>query len=84
MRKRFETYMILGLYFAVGVLLGFFAGKGSPKKPNSVVIEVVKERDEILIYEYFSGKLVFEYSKNKKVDKNAYKEYSDLLKELSE
>jgi glycine betaine/choline ABC-type transport system substrate-binding protein len=42
----------------------------------------MKEGDEILIYEHYTGELVFEYSKDKEVDKTAYKEFEDTWKEV--
>jgi hypothetical protein len=82
--KRIEAYLILGCYLAVGALLGYSIGKEKPqwshiKKPNTVTVDIVKEGDEILIYEHHTGELVFEYNKNKEVDKTAYREYEDLL-----
>lgn len=80
--RRIEAYLILGCYLAVGALAGYFVGRERPvQKPNTVTVDVVKEGDEILIYEHYSGELVFEYNKNKEVDKTAYREYEDLLVE---
>ena len=86
--RRIEAYFILGLYLAVGLLLGYSIGKEKPKwnpikKPNTVTVDVIKEGDKILFYEHYSGELVFEYSKHKDVDKEAFKEYNDLLTEVS-
>lgn len=52
------------------------------KQNQKVTVDIVKEGDEILIYEYYSGKLVFEYNKNKEVDKSAYKEFEDTWEEV--
>jgi len=38
-----------------------------------ILWDIVKEGDEILIYEHYSGELIFEYNKNKEVDKSAYR-----------
>ncbi|MBW2046809.1 MAG: hypothetical protein JRI96_18375 [Deltaproteobacteria bacterium] len=77
--RRIEVYLILGCYLAVGAFLGYSIGKEKPViRPNTVTVDVVKEGDEILIYEHYSGELVFEYSKNKEVDKTAYKEFEDV------
>jgi len=81
--RRFEVYLILGMYFGAGALMGYMIGKEKPKRYNTVVVDIVKEGDEILIYERYSGEFVFEYNKNKRVDKEAFREYNDLLKELS-
>jgi len=76
--KRIEEYLILGMYLVVGVFLGYSIGREKPvKKPNSVVVDIVKEGDEILIYEHYTGELVFEYNKNKEVDKEAYREFEE-------
>jgi hypothetical protein len=40
-----------------------------------------KKGDEILIYEHFSGNLIFEYSKTKPADKTACREFEDLWEE---
>ena len=83
--RRIETYLILGCYLAVGALLGYSIGKEKPIpiiKPGTVTVDIIKEGDEILIYEHYTGELVFEYSKNKEVDKSAYREYEDLMIEI--
>ncbi|MEW6008199.1 MAG: hypothetical protein AB1629_01005 [Candidatus Omnitrophota bacterium] len=81
--RRIEAYLILGCYLAIGALAGYFVGKERPvTKPNTVTVDVVKEGDEILIYEHYSGELVFEYNKNKEVDKTAYKEFEDTWEEI--
>lgn len=38
----------------------------------------LKEGDEILIYEHYSRELVFEYNKNKGVDKTGYREFEKV------
>jgi hypothetical protein len=47
-----------------------------------VVVDIVKERDEILVYEHYSEELVFEYNKNKEVDKSAYREFKEVWEEV--
>jgi hypothetical protein len=67
---------------AVGAFLGYSVGKEKPAiKPNTVTVDVVKEGDEILIYEHYSGELVFEYNRHKEVDKTAYREFEDTWEE---
>jgi hypothetical protein len=69
MSKRIEGYLVLGMYLVVGLFLGYSIGREKPvNKPNTVVVDIVKDGDEILIYEHYTGKLVFEYNKNKEVD----------------
>ena len=81
--RRFEVYLILGMYFGAGGLLGYILGKEKPlKNPDIVTVDIVKEEDEILIYEHYSGELVFEYNKDKGVDKEAYREFEDMWKEI--
>lgn len=46
--------------------------------------DVIKEGDEILIYEHYSGELIFEYNRFKEADKEAFKEYQDLLLECAD
>ena len=80
--RRIEVYLILGCYLAVGTFLGYSIGKEKPIpiiKPDTVTVDIIKEGDEILIYEHYSGELVFEYSKNKDVEKEAFKEYENLI-----
>ncbi len=85
--RRIEAYLILGCYLAVGVFLGYSIGKEKPqwspiKKPDTVTVDIVKEGDETLIYEHYTGNLIFEYSKNKEVDKTAYREFEDVWVEV--
>jgi hypothetical protein len=81
--RRIEAYLILGCYLVAGLLLGYSIGKEKPAtKPNTITVDVIKEGDEILIYEHYSGELVFEYNKDKEVDKVAFREYEDLLVEI--
>jgi len=80
--KRFEVYLILGMYFGAGALLGYVIGKDKPKSPDAVVVDIVKKGDEILVYEHYSGELIFEYNKNKEVDKSAYREFKEVWEEV--
>jgi hypothetical protein len=71
-----------GMYLTVGLLLGYSIGREKAvAKPNTVVVDIVKEGDEILIYEHYTGKLIFEYNKNKEVDKSAYREFEEVWEE---
>ena len=80
--KRFEGYLILGMYLVAGVFLGYSIGREKPMvKPNTVTVDIVKEGDEILIYEHYTGELIFEYNKNKEVDKEAYREFEEVWEE---
>jgi len=45
-------------------------------------VDIVKDGDEILIYEHYSEELVFEYNKNKEVDKTAYREFEEVWVEV--
>jgi hypothetical protein len=81
--RRIEGYLILGIYLVVGLLLGYSIGREKPvNNPNTVVVDIVKEGDEILIYEHYTGELVFEYNKNKEVDKEAYREFEEVWEEV--
>ena len=83
--KKIEEYLILGMYLVAGVWLGYSIGRErSVKKPNTVVVDIVKEGDEILIYEHYTGELVFEYNKNKEVDKTAYTEFEEVWEEVKD
>jgi len=81
------------MYLVAGVFLGYSIGRERPViKPNTVVVDIVKEGDEILIYEHYppeadpplvdTGELVFEYNKNKEVDKEAYREFEEVWEEV--
>ncbi len=81
--RRIEGYLILGMYLAVGLLLEYSIGKEKPtNNPATVTVDIIKEGDEILIYEHYSGELVFEYNKNKEVDKTAYREFEEVWEEV--
>jgi len=81
--RKIETYLILGWYLAIGILLGYSISKEKlVTKPNTVTVDIIKESNEILIYDYYSGDLVFEYNKSKDVDRNTFQEYLDLYNEI--
>jgi len=81
--RRIEGYLILGMYLVVGLVLGYSIGKEKPiNKPDTVTVDIVKEGDEILIYEHYTGELIFEYNKNKEVDKSAYREFEEVWEEI--
>ena len=92
--RNIEAYLILGCYLTAGALLGYSIGKDKPVTiPNTVTVDIVKEDDEILIYlsrysegasrdGHYSGELLFEYNKNKRADKGAYKEFENTWKEV--
>jgi glycine betaine/choline ABC-type transport system substrate-binding protein len=83
MNKKIYSYLILGIYFTCGLALGFILTKKPLLCRNSVTVNIVKEGDEILIYERFSGNLVFEYSKTNPTDSSAYREFDDLREEIT-
>ena len=67
--------------------MGYSVGKEEPqwtpvKKPNTITADIVKDGDEILIYKHYTGDLVFEYNKNKEVDKSAYREFEEVWGEM--
>ncbi len=71
------------MYLVAGVWLGYCIGRERPvRKPNTVVVDIVKDGNEILIYEHYTGELIFEYNKNKEVDKEAYKEFKEVWEEV--
>ena len=83
--KKIEEYLILGMYLVAGVFLGYSIGRERPiRKPNSVIVDIVKEGDEILIYEHYTGELVFEYNKDKEVDKTGYREFEEVWEEVKD
>lgn len=78
-----KLLLFVGLSLITGFIWGqVFIDIKYIYRPNTVTVDVVKEGDEILIYEHYSGKLVFEYSKNKGIDKGAYTEFEDAWEEV--
>ena len=72
MSRRVQTYIILALYFTAGIIVGYGAsriGRGE-YRDNRVIVDIVKNNGEILIYEHDSGQLIFEYSKDEDLDKS--------------
>ena len=66
----------------VGIFLEYSIGREKPtNKPDSVTVDIVKGEDEILIYEYYTKKLIFEYNQNredKKVDKETFRDLENI------
>jgi hypothetical protein len=81
--QRIYSYLILGSYFICGLALGFTLAKKSLLRPNSVIVDIVKENNEILIYNHRSENLIFEYNKAKPADILAYREFEDLWNEIT-
>ena len=81
--RRLEAYLVLGVYLLAGVALGYVAGKErhTPRK-DAVTVDVVKEGDEILIYERYSGNLIFEYNKDKEVDREGFRVFEEVWREV--
>ncbi|MFH1772483.1 MAG: hypothetical protein ABH872_06670 [Candidatus Omnitrophota bacterium] len=63
---KIETYLILGMYFAIGAVLGYALARKPLQKANSVTVDIVKDGNQIDIYEHYSGEL------KKQVDAAAY------------
>jgi hypothetical protein len=87
--ERIETFIVLIVFLIIGVFLSNYMDKRRPvpgPKPaisfDIVTVDVVKEGDDILIYEHYSKDLVFEYNRVKEADKEAWQEYEDLLIEV--
>lgn len=53
------------------------------KYQRMVSVDVIQNKDDIWIIEHKTGYLIFEYNKNKEVDKEAFGEYEDLLIETT-
>lgn len=51
------------------------------KYERMVSVDVIQNKDNIWIVEYKTGHLIFEYSRFKQADKEAFGEYEDLLVE---
>jgi hypothetical protein len=79
MRNRWiENYLYLGLFLFPPLLIGYCAGKKDfPRRPNVVTVDIVKERERIMILDHSSGTFLAAY--NKKEDKYIYKEFENLL-----
>ena len=80
--QRISAYLILGLYFVCGLFLGFTLAKNPLPRPNSVTVDIIKENDEISIYEHYSKDLIFEYNQSSPVDSSAYQELNGLWEEV--
>jgi uncharacterized membrane protein len=87
--ERIETFIVLIVFLIVGVFLSnhldkrrTVPGPGPAINPDIVTVDVVREGDDISIYEHYSGELVFEYNRFKEADKEAWQEYEDLLIEI--
>jgi Rps23 Pro-64 3,4-dihydroxylase Tpa1-like proline 4-hydroxylase len=70
----------MGVYFACGLALGLTLAKKPLPHHNSVTVDIVKEGNEILVYEHLSGDLIFEYNRTRQTDSSAYREFEDLSK----
>jgi hypothetical protein len=81
MVNKYQTYIILGIYFSLGLFLGFTIARKPTPHPNKVTVDIIKEGNEILIYQRNSGNLVFEYNKHNPADKTAYREFNNLWTE---
>ena len=44
-----------------------------------VSVDVIRNGDDIWVVEHYSGQLIFEYNRFKEADKEAFREYEDLL-----
>jgi len=51
------------------------------KYDRKVTVDIIQNSDDIWIVEYKTGHLVFEYNRFKEADKEAFREYEDLLVE---
>lgn len=49
------------------------------KYETMITVDVIQDKDDIWIVEHKTGHLIFEYNRFKEVDKEAFKEYEDLL-----
>ena len=85
--ERIEACVVLIFLLTIGVFLSYHLEKGRPGpapaiNPDIVTVDIIREGDDILIYEHCSGELVFEYNRLKEADKEAWIEYNDLLIEV--
>ncbi len=84
--EKVETFIVLIVFLIIGVFLSNYMDKRKPVpgpelaiSSDIVTVDVVKEGDDILIYEHYSKDLIFEYNRFKEADKEAWQEYEDLL-----
>jgi hypothetical protein len=87
--KRIEAFIVLIVFLIVGVFSSNYLDKRRPVPgpapaigADVVTVDVVKEGNDILIYEHYSKELVFEYNRFKEADKEAWQEYNDVLIEI--
>ena len=47
-----------------------------------VSVDVIRNGDDIWVVDHYSGRLIFECNRFKEADKEVWREYADLLKEM--
>jgi hypothetical protein len=84
--ERIETFIVLIVFLVIGVFLSNYMDKRRPVpgpapaiSSDIVTVDIIKEGDDILIYEHYSKELVFEYNRVKEADKEAWQEFNDVL-----
>jgi hypothetical protein len=87
--ERIETCVVLIVFLIIGIFLSNYLDKRRPVSSpepaigaDVVTVDVVREGDDILIYEHYSRELVFEYNRLKEADKEAWQEFNDVLIEI--
>ena len=61
---------MIGLFLIPPLMIGYWAGKNEIiRKPGAVTVDIVKEGNEILVYEHYNKELIFECNKDQKVYK---------------
>jgi hypothetical protein len=81
MRNRWiENYLYLGLFLLPPLLIGYCAGKKDfPRRPGVVTVDIMREGDEILVYEHYSGNIIREIKQYESKDRRLFKEFQNLL-----
>lgn len=53
------------------------------KHERMVTVDIIQNKDDIWIAEHNTGHLIFEYNRFKEMDKEAFKEFNDVLIETT-
>jgi len=72
----------LGLYFAVGLVLGYILYQDKPISNKIVTVDIIKDNNDILVYEHYSGRMIFECNADAEADTKAYEEFNALWKKV--
>lgn len=90
--QRVKLFLFVGLSLVTGFIWGLIFSPAIPqchlgpqiplgKYDQMITVDVIRNGDDIWVMNHKTGHLIFEYNRSKKVDKEAFGEYEDLLVE---